>query len=66
MLEPPVKVGERIVVSGWVDIPVWVAECSYVTDEARWKIVLHWSEMGVSTVYDSDEGEVWFRYLELN
>lgn len=66
MLEAPIKVGERVVVAGWLNIPVWVADVTYVHEEARWKITLHWSEMGVSTVYDADEGETWFRQSELN
>ena len=66
MQEPPVKIGERIIVSSWKDIEARVANVTYVAGEARWKITLHWGEMGVTNVYDTDEGKHWHRYVNVN
>jgi len=63
---PPIRKGERVIVSGWNDIDTRVANVEYVHGEARWKITLHWGEMGVSYVYDTDEGKRWRRYSNVN
>ncbi len=66
MKNPPVQRGERVIVSGWNSIEARVADVTYVHDEDRWKITLHWGEMGVSYVYDTDEGKHWSRYASVN
>lgn len=60
-MNPPVKVGERLVVYGRPEAAI-VSECSWNQDEVRWDIRLNWGPHGKSWVYGHDEGKVWFRY----
>lgn len=68
----PVTLGERLVVQGNMQsyAAAYVASCDFVTNEARWLIVLRWPNApggeGVSRVWSTDEGNVWRRYLSLN
>lgn len=63
MNNPP-KVGDRIVVYGYVDIPVTVE--SVERDKGTYIIHLNWGTFGKSRVYSHDEGDVWYRHSQLN
>lgn len=62
----PIQKGERVVVSGWNNLDVRVADVVYQPSEARWVIILDWGEHGISRVYDHDEGKTWYRYGSTN
>jgi hypothetical protein len=71
-MEPPIKVGERVVVNGNLQpyAKAFVCDLVYKQDEARWAIILEWPEApggrAMSRVWDTDEGSVWNRYASLN
>lgn len=65
-MKQPIQVGERVVIYGHSEIDCRVKEVTYVPDEARWHIVVHWGEMGVSRIYDTDERKTWYRYTSAN
>lgn len=65
MNSPPVKIGERLVVSGRPE-KATVADITWIVDEARWVIVMDWGEFGKSRVYDHDENKTWFRYARVS
>lgn len=69
----PLKHGERIVVNGNLQpyAAAYVADCVYLTQEARWAIILHWPNAPgtgskTSRVYDTDEDKDWYRYASSN
>lgn len=65
-MNPPIQKGERVVVAGWTNLDVRVADVIFQQQELRWVLVLDWGEHGVSRVYDHDEGKTWYRYAVSN
>jgi len=66
MKKPPLKNGERVVVTGMTKSVVTVKLSTWIYHEARWKIDLDWGEFGSSVIYDTDEGKTWYRYSTSN
>jgi len=71
-MEPPIKVGERVVVHNNLQpyARAIVADLVYNADEARWGIILEWPNApggpSMSRVWSTDEGSVWYRYNQAN
>lgn len=65
-IKPPCVPGERLVVSGYLNLEARVSSIAYLANESRWAILLDWGSLGKSTVYDVDEGKTWYRYSSVN
>jgi hypothetical protein len=59
-VDPPVKVGERLVVYGRPERAIVKGVVWHPLDH-RWVIVLDWGMHGTSRVYGDDEDKVWYR-----
>jgi hypothetical protein len=69
-MNPPIKMGERVVVHGNLQpyAKAIVVDLVFNKQEARWGIILEWPDApggpSVSRVWDHDEGKVWRRYAD--
>lgn len=60
-----IKVGDRLVVNGRPERAI-VSDIIPIPVEARTAFILDWGPHGASKVYDHDEGNVWYRYSQVN
>lgn len=60
------QIGDRIIVQNIYYAIAHVLDVVWVEEEHRWRIDLDWGIHGTSRVYDSDEGQIWFRYKSVN
>lgn len=60
------RIGDRIVVHGMTNYIAKVSAITYLASEVRYQIDLDWGEYGTSKVYDTDEGNVWYRFSSSN
>lgn len=60
-----VKIGDRLVVQN-MPFPAYVESVEYDAETVRTVIHLDWKEHGKSRVYDHDENNIWYKYIENN
>lgn len=61
-----IQIGERVIVQGIMYAEARVKEVNWLEKEHRTEIILDWGQYGTSKVYDTDEGNVWYRYQSSN
>jgi len=61
-----VEIGDRVVVRGRMETPVYVKEVKYDPSISRTIIFLNWGSFGESKVYLDDEGKDWYLYKNNN
>lgn len=61
-VKPPVRIGERLIVSGVFYAKAIVSAVVWDETTLRYEITLDWGEHGISRVYCHDENKVWERW----
>ena len=61
-----IKIGDRVVVSGRMETPVYVKDIVDDPENAQIILILNWGIWGTSRVYLHDQDKTWYKYSESN
>lgn len=70
-MKPLPKLNERLLVQNINYAKAYVIQHTWLETEHRFELKLRWealdgTDLGMSKVYDTDEGKTWFRWNEVN
>lgn len=63
---PMIKIGDRVVVSGRMETPVYVKDIVDDPENTQIVLILNWGIWGTSRVYLHDQDKTWYKYNESN
>lgn len=61
-----IKIGDRVVVYGRMETPVYVKDIVDDPENDRTILILNWGNFGTSKVYLHDQDKTWYEYTESN